>query len=222
MQIAPEMFRGWMRYVAPLLADATRAEGEFSVELEQGALPLGLPERSTFAGTLTVHAARIGPGPLAQQLLAVVDQLQAVIQQRPVGTRFSGAAQWVSMPAQSIDLRMVDGRVHHRRLQLLVDDVAIWTEGSVGLDETIQLEAQIPVQDAWIARQPWLASLQGKVLRLPIRGTLSRPSVDGGALRDFGRRAAREAAGQLLEKELGRGLQKLFGPRPAEPPASNP
>lgn len=210
VQITPEMCRTWMKFIAPLLADVTRAEGQFSADLQQGQMPLGQPQQTTAVGTLLVHAARVGPGPLAQQLLGVAEQVQAVVQQKLPGGRLA-SSNWISMPQQSVEVRLVDGRVYHRGLQLVMDDVLLVTEGSVGLDETISIEAQVPIRDHWVEGRPWLNGLRGQVLRVPIRGTLSSPRVDGRAVQGLASQALQRAAGQALEQELGKGLRKLFG-----------
>ena len=108
---------------------------------------------------------------------------------------------------------MVNQRVHHRGLRLVVDDVVIRTQGSVALDQSLDLVAIVPIQDEWVARNRYLASLKGQSLQLPIQGTLKNPRVDGGALAQLSRQALGGAASRLLEQELNRGLQRLFGPR---------
>ena len=57
VQMTPEMCQGWLKYVAPLLADTTRAEGLFSVELDGLRLPLLHPKAASTAGTLAIHTA---------------------------------------------------------------------------------------------------------------------------------------------------------------------
>ncbi len=212
MQISPEMCRSWLKFVAPLLADATRAEGQFSLDVQQATLPLGLPRQATLQGKLVVHSARVGPGPLAQQLLTTADQMQALLQQKLPTGKLSNGTNWISMPAQSIDVQMIEGRVYHRGLQLVIDDIIIQTEGSVGLDETIQMEAQVPIRQQWLDGRRWLAGLQGHVVRIPIRGTLSKPRVDERVMQNFASQTLKQAAGQALQQELGRGLKQLFGP----------
>src|SRR5262245_19080242 len=46
VRISPEMCSLWLKFVAPLLADATRAEGKFSLSLQGANVPLSAPEGS--------------------------------------------------------------------------------------------------------------------------------------------------------------------------------
>ena len=70
VRITPEMCNQWLKYVAPLLADATEAEGKFSLNLEGASVPLFTPLASSVQGGLAIHGAQVGPGPLAKQYLA--------------------------------------------------------------------------------------------------------------------------------------------------------
>ncbi len=212
VRISPEICAGWLKYVAPLLADATRAEGQFSVSLDGAAIPLGDVEQGSAAGTVTIHTAQVGPGPLAQEFLAIAQQIRALINGRPPGT--SQAATWLLLPEQELDFHVRDGRVQHQNLTVTAGDVVMRTSGSVGLDQSLALVAEVPIQEAWVQDRRLLQSLGGTTIQVPIRGTLTRPQIDERALGDLNRRLMEEAAGRVLEEQLDRGLNRLFGPRP--------
>jgi len=210
VRISPEMCQTWLKYVAPLLADATRAEGTFSVTLDRASVPLPDSTTSTAKGVLTIHAARVGPGPLAQEFLGKAQQIRTMIDSNASGQ----TATWLTIPEQQVQFDVQDGRVQHHGLTVTAGDVVIRTSGSVGFDQTLALLAEVPVQDQWIANKRLLQGLKGTTLQLPLRGSFSRPQVDSRALADLNRQMLRNAAGGALEQELGRGLQQLFGPRP--------
>ena len=116
------------------------------------------------------------------------------------------------MPQQQTQFQVRDRRVHHDRLTLQIDNAVIHTRGSVGFDQSLALVAQIPLQDAWLARDRRLAALQGMVVEIPVGGTLSRPQLDTRALEQLPAQVLRHTAAQLLEDGINRGLQQLLGP----------
>ena len=112
---------------------------------------------------------------------------------------------------QQVNFRVVDGRVHHQNMEFQVGDVTMRSQGSVGFDETVSLTLQIPIQDAWIAKEPLLAGLKGQSLQVPVTGTLTRPQMDQRAIASLSRptaakrrrpgrrRRAEQSARQILQ-----------------------
>jgi hypothetical protein len=77
----------------------------------------------------------------------------------------------------------------------------IRTHGSVGLDQTLDLVAEIALTDEILSRVRFLGNLQGRTLEIPIQGTLPRP------------RLARGGVGRLAE-QLGQSiLDRIFNQR---------
>jgi hypothetical protein len=129
--------------------------------------------------------------------------------------------------------------VHHHGLKMTVKDVVITTEGSVGIEtQQINLVASIPVPESWLKNDKKFAFLKGQTIKIPVTGTLSQPHLDGRVLENLGKQLVGSAVqgqinrqverGQeLLQKELGSGLNKLFGPlgpqtQPQSAPAPTP
>jgi len=213
VRISPEMCRTWLKYIAPLLADATRSEGRFSISLDGANVPLADAQKSDVIGELTIHSAQIGPGPMAQEFLSTAQQLKTLVGGGATGSGNLTTNSWLVVPEQTIKFEVEDGRVLHQGLTVTVDDVLIRTSGSVGLDQSLAILAEVPVRDQWVEGKRYLGALKGTVLRIPVHGTLSKPRLDRRALRDLGRNTMRDAADRLLEDELKRGLQSLFGPQ---------
>ncbi|NCA11835.1 hypothetical protein EBR56_08525, partial [bacterium] len=61
--------QGVLAYIAPVLADATRTSGRFSLQLDNATFPVGAPEAARLAGVLSMHAVDVGPGPLTTRIL---------------------------------------------------------------------------------------------------------------------------------------------------------
>lgn len=78
VDITPEMYQGWLQYVAPMLAQATSAEGELSLNLERAEIVPGDLKKQNIAGKVIIHRAAIGPGPLSSSVLQLVQYVQAL------------------------------------------------------------------------------------------------------------------------------------------------
>jgi hypothetical protein len=219
LQITDQMSSTWLQFVAPLFAQATRIDGRFSLNLGRAEVPLAAPETGRLAGTLHIHSARLRPGPMFDQFLFLAQQIQALIEARPlaqVGTLPRSGL--VEVEPQAVPFQMMDGRVYHRDLTLNVRGVRIRTTGSVGLDHSLKMVAEVPIQDEWGRRGGLLASLGGKTLKIPIRGNLGRPEFDDRVLRQVARSVAEGAAGRLIEGGLNRAFEEIFRPGEANTP----
>jgi hypothetical protein len=214
VQITPQMCQTWLKFVAPLLADATRAEGKFSATVEGATLPLLSPGYGDARGTLTVHGARVGPGPLAEQYVLLAHQVRAILERKPLDAGFKPSdVEWLTLSQQDVPVELNSGRVYHRGLQIMVRDTTLVSTGSVGVDQTIALLVEVPIRDEWVAKDRLLSGLRGQTLKIPIGGTVSQPQVDKRVLEQLAAQFINNAAGQLLENELQKGLDKLFRPK---------
>lgn len=213
VRISPEMCRTWLKYVAPLVADAAQAEGRFSLELTQPAhVPLAEPTRTETRGTLTVHAAQVGPGPLSRQFLTLAEQVKAAVERKTFAPGGVGSPTWLVMAEQKIGFELAGSRVYHRDLQVTSGEVVIRTRGSVGLDQTLDLLAEVPIHDRWVDREPLLAGFRGQTLQIPVSGTTTAPRLDQRATEEFARQMMGDAARRLLEQNLkiAPDLQRTF------------
>ncbi len=213
VHISPELCETWLKYVAPILADATRAEGTFSMALDNASVTVPDSTSTSARGVLTIHGGRVGPGPLAQEFLGAAQQLRTIIDSGR-SSRDDQATTWLVLPEQQVPFDVQQGRVHHRGLTVTAGDLVLRTSGSVGFDQTLALLAELPIQDRWIANRPLLQGLKGTTLQLPIQGSFSQPKADRRALADLNQRMMQDAASGAIEQGIGRGLQQLFGPRP--------
>jgi hypothetical protein len=218
VRISPEMCRTWLKYVAPLAAEATAAEGRFSVQLEDAVFPANNPTGGNIQGKLAVHSARVGPGPLAQQIVVLVEQAKAVLAKRAPIAASQDAGQWLEIPQQQVNLQVTEQRVYHRDLQMTIKDIVIRTQGWVGVDpqQQLSLVAEVPIRDEWISQDRYLASLGGQSIKIPITGSLTRPQFDQRALTELTRQTIRDAGTNFLQEQLNRGLERLLpkGPQP--------
>ena len=205
LEFTPEMCHTWLKFVSPLMADATSIDGRFSLAAESGRFPLHDLSQGEFRGTLTAHSAQVGPGPFARQAITIGQHVETLLKGElplPFDPRPGRDRNWLVLQPQDLAFEFRDGRVHHERIEYQVGDVVVATTGSVGLDESLDLTVEIPLQDKWLGSRRALASLKGEVLRIPVTGTFEQPAVDPRPLADFNRRLAKKAAGNLLERLL--------------------
>lgn len=195
VRISPQMCAGALQYIAPPLAGVASAEGKFSIDLDECRIPLDFPERGSLAGRMTVHSVAIGPGPLVHQLATAVG--------------LGGTAQLSR--ESTVPFRMVQGRVYHRDLQLVFNDVTVTTHGSVGLDQSLALVVEMPVPAKWRTGNATLdLALKNQTIRLPVGGSLLQPAIDKRELERQAGQFLQGAARNVIGNELNRQLERLL------------
>jgi hypothetical protein len=198
IQVTPELCAALLKYIAPVLADVTSSQGTFSVDLAGCHIPLGDLAKAEVAGRFTIHSMEVGPGPLVRQFAVLLGR------ETPAKLR----------QESTVLFRMVGGRVYHQGLELIFPEFTVRTHGSVGLDQTMNLMAEMPVPPKWLANTPRLAqTLRNQTISVPIAGTLSQPRLDQKAIADLSRQFLQKAAGNMIEGGLNKQFERLFGPK---------
>jgi hypothetical protein len=205
VELSQDVCDSWLKFIAPILSEATRVEGRFSVDMHETRLPLSDPAVGQFGGRLEIATAQVLPGPLFAEIGAIIGQLESAV--RLGGGDLLGLQQpLVKIENQRVEFRMQDRRIHSTPLEFNVRNVVVRTRGSVGVDQTLDLVAEIILPAEWVRRVPFLARLQGKPLEVPIRGTLHRPRLDGKSIGNAWQQFGLDA----LDSLLNGGFQKLF------------
>ena len=100
-------------------------------------------------------------------------------------------------------------------------DRTVMEEMHAGVDHLLQLQRSIHDVSAEMENLSGSA-LQGKRIRLPIGGTLERPEIDQRVFeqlrKQFVRETIQDMAREVLEKEVSKQLERLFGLPPGEDP----
>jgi len=210
--ITRQMCQGWLKYVAPILADVASVQGNLSLQIEQALIVPTDMKRQTIKGQLQVHGAKVGPGPLADQLLGLVQQVRAL--RKGAGATDGGGQQttWLQLPEQKIGFDVQQGRVAHKNMQIQAGDVVINTSGSVGIDGQLELIAAVPILKDWVDKTPLLQSLAGQQIQIPVRGTIQRPQMDLSSFASIGQQLATAALQGAAQKQIDKGIGKLLGP----------
>jgi hypothetical protein len=194
VQINPRMCAFFLKFVAPVLADVTSAQGAFSIDMDNCRIPLSDPAKGAFAGKFIIHSIEIGPGPLIRELAVLMGK------ETPAKLRREGV----------VPFQMVDGRIYHKDLELIFPDITIRTYGSVGLDQTVAIMTEMPVPPKWLENNPLAAGLKDQTIRIPIAGTLQKPQLDKSVMEQLSRQFIKTAAKNMLEDGLNKGLDQLF------------
>lgn len=202
-RLTPAACASALGYAVPVLAGVAQADGEISLDLQSGRVPLTEPAKADTIGWLTIHSAQVSAGPLVQELSVLL----------------AGPATLTLAKDNIVPFRLLNGRVYHTGLELHFPELTIRTSGSVGLDGSLSLTAEMPVPPKWLGSSKLAKTALGnQTIRLPIGGTLSHPKIDEKALRDASVKFVRDAAGNALgqetegklKKEAESGLRKLF------------
>ncbi|MEM7478489.1 MAG: hypothetical protein AAF483_26195 [Planctomycetota bacterium] len=206
-----QMCSGWLKYVTPLLAEATSVDGRLSLTVSKAELNPAKPEQQTVVGQLAVHNATVGPGPLSASVIGIVDQVEALRKQDFTRTVSSTQKVWMNMKEQKIDFQMINGQVTHKNLSVDIGDATVSTRGTVAVGGAMSMVAAMPIPDDWAEKSQWLGGLRGQVLEFPMGGTITNPQVDSRLLSQIGRQTLQNAASGALQQGLNRGIDKLLG-----------
>jgi hypothetical protein len=210
VQMTPETCASALKYINPLAAGATAAEGTFSVDSDGVQMPLYDPMKLRARATVTMQNVVVSAGPMAQQLIGAAKQIQAIVRPDKANSDRDYNT-WLKMSEQTIPVSVENGRVYHEGIKFSHDDIRIETSGSVGLDQTINMVARIPIPDDWLTSSQYLDGLKGQSLSIPIAGTVSKPILDQQAIRNFSGQLARAAAGSALNKVLADKVSPKIG-----------
>lgn len=203
VELQPDTARQWLRYVAPLVADATSAQGTFTVDVANMSVPIFNPQQTTAQGSIKLSNVVIGAGPITEQLINSIKQVRQLL--KPEATD-RDLRTWLTLSEQTVPVVVRDGRVFHDNVKFSHKDLSVRTRGSVGFDQSLQLVAEIPIADDWIEGKKYLAGLKGQFLTIPISGTVSNPKIDRSSIdrlsRDLVQQAANSAVNNAVQDKL--------------------
>ena len=191
-RLEPGVAQGVLAYIAPIMADATRTSGRFSLRLDGATMPVGAPEAGALSGVLAMHAVDLGPGPL------VTRTIQALPIQLPGPPTIRIADE------SRVEFRLADRKVWHKGLEFGVplakpgQRLDLQSSGSVGLDDkALDLKLELPIPADLPQERPLLASLAGRSVSIRIGGALGEPRVNfDGSLRS----TAGQVVGELIDR----------------------
>jgi hypothetical protein len=215
VQVTPEVCKQALQYVAPVLAQVTQCEGTFSVDIEGGKLSFGSAAGCDVVGHLLTDQAHVQAGPLAQQFALLARRIEQLLLSQAASSDQAAAAVLVNLNDENVDFRVVGGRVYHRNLRFKMGALQIVTQGSVGFDDSLEMLAEVAIEESLLAGRPLLKQLLGRPLQIPLTGTLGSPQLDLRGVEDITRHMARNAAASVITKPvetIAKPLENLFRP----------
>ncbi|MDG1898015.1 MAG: hypothetical protein P8J37_24195 [Fuerstiella sp.] len=190
LKLTPEMCNEWLGYVAPMMAEATEMQGEFSARVHKFDYNVDKPEQSTVHAVLSVHSATATAGASLRQLLQVISLLEK---------RTTIETGTVVFPPQEIPFEMRDGMVIHDGLQVVAGGYYITSRGGVGFNRELRLALDVPLERSE-------TGLENSV-RIPFSGTIDRPMLDTSGLLG---RIGNQQIGRRVNEQIDRGLNRLL------------
>ena len=103
VQVTPEVSDRLLKFILPPLADATDGQGVFSMSLTGAKIPLGEPKKADVAGRLTVHSVKVVPGPMVNEWIGIVREIEALARSRNPQAVGREPITLVSMSDRTID-----------------------------------------------------------------------------------------------------------------------
>jgi hypothetical protein len=195
-RITPEMCAGALGHAVPALGHVAEVSGTASLTLDGARVPLADPNHADIRGKLVLHGARVGAGPLTRELSSVLK---------------TKAPTCVIREAE-IPVQLVNGRIYHRDLELGFAEFNVRTSGSVGLDGSLMLLAELPIPTKLLGVAQLPPQLARQTIRVPITGTVDQPRVDQRALQAVSSQLIRDLASDALKHELEHKLKGLLKP----------
>lgn len=177
-EITEEMCDEGLQLVAPVLSDATRVKGSISLDLERARFPLGKLSTSArlraveLQGSIQLHNVTARA---RNPIITSVAKLLAA------AAEFKMPDEIQVVNESKVRFHVHDGRVHHEGLAFVLPQVAgkvvVYSSGSVGIDETVDLQIQVAVSNPSLKNIPVVAELTEKPLQLTVKGTVQTPEV---------------------------------------------
>jgi hypothetical protein len=198
VELTDQFCDDWLKFIAPLLSQATRCSGQFSLDLDESLLPLTDPGSGSLAGRLHIERGQVLPGPLLDEINNLIGKIAVGAPQELLGLD----KPLVQFAQQTVAFELHEGRIYHEAVESTARGIIVRTHGSVGLDQSLEMVATITLSEELAGRSRFLSRLQGRALEIPIAGTLRRPKLDARAMGKLAEQLGQNALDQLLNQGL--------------------
>jgi hypothetical protein len=206
VELTDQFCDDWLTFIAPILSQATRCSGRFSLDVDESQLPFTEPGAGSLTGRLNIERGEVLPGPLFDEINSLVSSIVSGVGVGGAQDLLGLDRPLVQINPQIVEFELHERRIYHEAVESQGRGIVIRTRGSVGLDQSLDLVASLTFSDALISRIRLLGPLKGQALEIPISGTLRRPRLDRSAMG----RLAEQLGQNALDKLLNGGLRNLF------------
>jgi hypothetical protein len=177
--LSPELCGQGLQLVAPMLADGVDVQGRLSLRLDRFFVPVGemddqqRRELMDIAGEIKLDGVSVA---LTNPLTTKLFELAARFSRRELPDALTVAE------AAAVRFEVKDGRVHQEGLTFLLpydeSSLAIASRGSVGVDETLDLELSITLPGVLLGRSALTKFLVEEPLLIHVGGTVQEPTIE--------------------------------------------
>ena len=197
VQLTDELSAELLARIHPLFKGASQVTGELTLGMNEFVWPLAAEARAgaRFDGWMQFAGLRM-------QTHGLLEKILGAMKVRERNAEFGD---------RDLAFRCENERITCSPLQFTVDGHEVSITGSMGLDQSLDYSAQIPVTESLVGEGA-IRYLEGTTIRVPIRGTAAEPDLrvnvlaeaTGDLLKQAAQKALREGAGSLLEGLLNR------------------
>jgi hypothetical protein len=195
IDLTDEVANELLALIHPIFAHASQISGKMDLHMKSFSWPVdpGRRNSATFSGVFHFREVDLAATGFLSQVLDL-----ARIERRNL-----------ELGERDVTFVCRDGRIRCSPMKLKVGENHIVVDGTLGLDQTLAYEVQVPVTEK-LGGQKIYPYLEGSVLRVPVGGTATKPSIDERAVTRAIADLTGQAARKALEGEAGKLLEQLF------------
>jgi hypothetical protein len=188
IQIDDRLTGPLLKYLNPIFANSVNVNGLANLSCDKLSIPLDAKAKNSaeIVGEVSVSNLRLTASDLLGQILLVV----------------GGSAAGTVITIHPTKFILRDGFLRYDDMQMDIGNNPVNFKGVIGLDKSLDMTVTLPYTTRGttvrVDRQPIAPRIT-----LPLKGTVDKPTIDVGKLIE-------NQAGQQLEDQLKKGLEKLF------------
>ncbi|MGD9873131.1 MAG: DUF748 domain-containing protein [Kiritimatiellia bacterium] len=195
VQLTDELSNELLAKIHPLFRGSSEVTGILSLGMQEFYWPLdpALRPQARFNGTVRFQGLRMATHGLLEKML---EAMKVRERNAEFGDR-------------TMEFRCENDRVTCSPFTFKVDHHDVTLTGSMGLDQTLDYVAEIPLTRELVGDDA-AQYLEGTTVRMPIRGTASKPELNVNVLSEAAGDLIKQAAKKALQEEAGKLLEGLF------------
>ena len=204
-ELTHEVCNQGMQLVAPFMATQLNAEGDFSFHLKQlkipvsGGDPLEQSNQVEMLGVIQLHTASVALNPsVTSRLVNTFSKLMEI----DVPERLH------VINETQVSFHVAEGRVHHEGFAMVLphrdSSIEIRTSGSVGLDNSLDVEVEIALPSDSLGQSELAKHLVEKPIVIQVTGTLETPVIELERDKDWTRRVEEMLATENIDEQAGK------------------
>ena len=195
VQLTDQLSEELLSKIHPLFKGASAVTGKLNLGLESFSWPLdpAMRRAAQFEGRMQLTDLHMSTHGLLQKILEATKVRERDID---IGSR-------------EVQFSCENERITCSPLKFEVSDHQVMVVGSMGLDQTLDYSAQLPVTRELVGGDAY-KYLEGTTIRVPIRGTATNPELNQNILQEATGDLLKQAAQKAIQEKAGKLLEGLF------------